>query len=47
MVKENKNETRNCILFFGTLSLGKNKSLNSDKNKQNPLTEMLNLYGDC
>ena len=31
MVEENKIETRNCLLFFDTLSFRKNKTLNSVK----------------
>ena len=33
VVEENKIETRNCLLFFDTLSFRKNKTLNSDTNK--------------
>ena len=40
MVEENKIETRNCLLFFDTLSLRKNKTLNKDKNKNILLTEI-------
>ena len=32
MVEENKIETRNCLLFFDTLSLIKDKTLNGNKN---------------
>ena len=40
MVEENKTETRNCLLFFDTLSLIKNETLNSGKNKNILLTEI-------
>ena len=40
MVEENKIETRNCLLFFDTLSLRKNKTLNKDKNKNIFLPEI-------
>ena len=40
MVGENKIETRNCLLLFDTLFLRKNKTLNTDKNKNILLTEM-------
>ena len=41
MVEENKIKTSNCLLFFDTLSLRKNKALNSEKkNKSIVLTEI-------
>ena len=40
MVEENKIKTRNCLPFFDTLSLRKNKTLNSDTNKNILLTEI-------
>ena len=40
MVEENKVETRNCLFVFDTLSLRKNKALNSEKNKSILLTEI-------
>ena len=39
MVEESKIETRNCLLFFDALSMRKNKTLNSDKNKNILLAE--------
>ena len=38
MVEENKIEIRRCLLFFYTLFLIKNKTLNSNKNKNILLT---------
>ena len=40
MVEENKIKTRNCLLFFDTLSFRKSNTLNSDKNKKNLLTKI-------
>ena len=40
MVEENKTETRKCFLFFETLSLRKNKTMNKHKNKNILLTEI-------
>ena len=40
IVEENKIETRNCLLFFDTLSMRKNKTLNKDKNKNIFLPEI-------
>ena len=40
MVEENKIKTRNCLLFFYTIFLRKNNTLNSDKKKKNLLTKI-------
>ena len=40
IVEENKIKTRNCLLFFDTLYLRKNKTLNSDENNSILLTEI-------
>ena len=40
MVQENKKEKRSCLLFFDALSLIKNKTLNSNKDKNILLTEI-------
>ena len=40
MVEENKIKTWNCLLFFDTLFLRKNNTLNGDKNKKNLLTKI-------
>ena len=40
MVEENEIKIRDCLLFSDTLSLMKNKTLSSDKNKNILLTEV-------